>query len=449
MDFIGKKWFKFHSDFNQFELGFLRAREYGLLFCLLQLLSDKGSKSVVIDKRELRCLFGSSLCSNDFNSVMLGLKDKLSSNGYIGSDNKALFSHFEFGYDSKNAIKTIGVSISQNKLYLFNNVKNRYTAIDMVKFQLLSSFSAKVVYCWIRWFRDKGEFFVKADKLLSVLGIDISDSCNLAGKFKRIERLIKGVGYNLAIIKEKKGIDKRRISALKFKFSEMVNNEDKTNQVITKTPMISEVATNKLNQAKTPTPIKENDAITRFKNRFKTPDNAKTSPTITPTPKNADNKPTQANNESLTNFENIVLTSPKYFDYKIISVTKGSLYYEIKAFCDLKKKHELIKLLVAEYSNPLDHFFKQGYKFKHYQKQESDADFDKYIHKMVSLIHSDNKYGDIYSYLKIMRIFKRYDDKIQVELKDVDKEGVVIKPFIADNSAHLSAWFNKYQFGSY
>ncbi len=48
-----------------------------------------------------------------------------------------------------------------------------------------------------------------------------------------------------------------------------------------------------------------------------------------------------------------------------------------------------------------------------------------------------------------MRIFKRYDDKIQVELKDVDKEGVVIKPFIADNEKHLSSWFNKYQFGSY
>ncbi len=42
-----------------------------------------------------------------------------------------------------------------------------------------------------------------------------------------------------------------------------------------------------------------------------------------------------------------------------------------------------------------------------------------------------------------MRIFKRYDDKIQVELKDVDKEGVTIKPFIAENSAHLNAWFNK------
>ncbi len=65
--------------------------------------------------------------------------------------------------------------------------------------------------------------------------------------------------------------------------------------------------------------------------------------------KSANNKQIQANSETLNKFGNIVLTSPKYFDYTIKSVTKGSLYYEIKAFCDLKKKHELIKLLVDEY----------------------------------------------------------------------------------------------------
>ncbi|GAA6792768.1 hypothetical protein HpHCM62_09480 [Helicobacter pylori] len=210
--------------------------------------------------------------------------------------------------------------------------------------------------------------------------------------------------------------------------------------------MISEVKTN---QAKTPMLFKGNDALIRFKNSIKKLNDIKANPTITPTIKNANNKQIQANNEILNKFENIILTSPKYFDYTIKSVTKGSLYYEIKAFCGLKKKNECIKLLVAEYSNPLDYFYKQGYKFKRYDKQEGDAEFEKYIHKIVSLIHSDDKHGAIYSYLKIMRIFKRYDDKIQVELKDVDKEGVLIKPFIAENSAHLNAWFNKYQFGSY
>ncbi|GAA7720404.1 hypothetical protein JP0160_15070 [Helicobacter pylori] len=105
--------------------------------------------------------------------------------------------------------------------------------------------------------------------------------------------------------------------------------------------MISGVKTN---QSKTPILAKENDALIRFKNRVNT---------ITPTDKNANNKQIQANSEALASFENIVLTSPKYFNYTIMAVTKGSLYYEIKAFCDLKKKHETTKLLVAEYSNPL------------------------------------------------------------------------------------------------
>lgn len=112
-------------------------------------------------------------------------------------------------------------------------------------------------------------------------------------------------------------------------------------------PMISEV---KSNQAETPVPFKENDALIRFKNAIKRLNKDKPNPTITPTVKNANNKQIQANNEILTKFENIVLTSPKYFDYTIKSVTKGSLYYEINAFCDLKKKHEMIRLLVAEYS---------------------------------------------------------------------------------------------------
>ncbi|GAA9276935.1 hypothetical protein TH0213_14750 [Helicobacter pylori] len=118
----------------------------------------------------------------------------------------------------------------------------------------------------------------------------------------------------------------------------------------------------KINQVETPTLTKENDAIIRFKNRAKTLNKDKASPTITPTIKNANNKPIQANNKTLNKFENIVLVSPKYFDYTIKSVTKGSLYYEIKAFCGLKKKHELTKLLVAEYSNPLGYFFNKGYK---------------------------------------------------------------------------------------
>ncbi|WP_162966006.1 hypothetical protein [Helicobacter pylori] len=151
-------------------------------------------------------------------------------------------------------------------------------------------------------------------------------------------------------MKEKKGIDARRISALRFNFKQI--KQDATKQANPTTPpklkqdKSSEVKTN---QAKTPTLSKENDALIRFKNALKTLNNDNPNPTITPTIKNANNKQIQANNETLAKFENIVLTSPKYFDYTIKSVTKGSLYYEIKAFCDLKKKHELIKLLVAEY----------------------------------------------------------------------------------------------------
>lgn len=451
MDLIGEKWFKFRSDFNQFELGFLNSREYGLLFVLLSALSENGDKVVNIDKRYIVKMFNSNLSYANLNSLLISLKQKLTDKGFIGNDDKALFRVFDL-ISEKKGISSVSVKLQKNRLYLVNSVKHNYTAIDLFKLNSMPCFGAKVVYCWINQYKKLGSFFIKADKLLPVLDVDTSDSCNLGVKFKRMIKALRSIGYEVEIIKEKKGLDARRISALRFNFKEI--KQDATKETNPTTPsevkqdnhMISGVKTN---QVKMPTPFKGNDALIRFKNSIKMLNDSKANLTITPTIKNADNKQIKANNEILNKFENIVLTSPKYFDYTIKSVTQGSLYYEIKAFCDLKKKNECIKLLVAEYSNPLDYFYKQGYKFKRYDKQESDAGFEKYIHKIVSLVHSDDKYGDIYSYLKIMRIFKRYDNKIQVELKDIDKEGVLIKPFIAENEKHLSAWFNKYQFGSY
>lgn len=451
MDLISGKWFKFRSDFNQFELGFLNSREYGLLFVLLSALSEKGDKAVNIDKRYIVKMFNSNLSYANLNSLLISLEQKLTDKGFIGNGDKALFSVFDL-INEKKGISSVSVKLQKNRLYLVNSVKHNYTAIDLFQLNSMPCFGAKVVYCWINQYKKVGSFFIKANKLLSVLSVDTSDSCNLGVKFKRMVKALRSIGYEVEIIKEKKGLDARRISALRFNFKEIKQDATKENNPATPPklkqdkPMISET---EANQNETPTPFKENDALIRFKNSIKKLNGSKANPTITPMIKNADNKQIQANNEILNKFENIVLTSPKNFDYTIKSVTKGSSYYEIKAFCDLKKKNECIKLLVGEYSNPLDYFYKQGYKFKRYDKQESDDGFEKYIHKIVSLIHSDDKHGDICSYLKIMRIFKRYDDKIQVELKDVDKEGVLIKPFIAENSAHLNAWFNKYQFGGY
>ena len=451
MDLIGKKWFKFGSVFNQFELAFLSSREYGLLFVILSALSEKGDKVVNIDKSYIAKMFNSSLSYADLNSLLISLKQKLTDKGFIGKGNKALFSVFDL-INKKKGVSSANVKLQKDRVCLVNSVEHNYTAIDLFKLNSMPCFGAKVLYCWFRWFSDKGALFIKADKLLSVLNINTSDSSNLGVKLKRMIKALRSIGYEVEIVKEKKGIDARRISALRFNFKEIKQEATKENNLTTARelkqykPMISKVKTN---QSKTPMLFKGNDAFARFRNSIKTLNDSKANPTITPTIKNADNKQIQANNEVLNKFGNIILTSPKYFDYTIKSVTKGSLYYEIKAFCDLKKKNECIKLLVAEYSNPLDYFYKQGYKFKRYDKQESDVGFEKYINEIVSLIHSDDKHGDICSYLKIMRIFKRYDDKIQVDLKDVDKEGVFIRPFIAENSAHLNAWFNKYQFGCY
>ena len=295
MDFIGKKWLKFRSDFNQFEFGFLTSREYGLLFVILSALSEKGEKVVNIDKRYIVRMFNSNLSYANLNSLLISLKQKLTDKGFIGNDNKALFSVFDLA-NEKKGVSSVNVKLQKNRLYLVNSVKCNYTAIDLFKLNSMPCFGAKVVYCWMRWFSDKDTFFIKADKLLSVLDVDTSDSCNLGVKFKRMIKALRSIGYEVEIIKEKKGLDGRRISALRFNFKEI--KQDATKETNTTTPpklkqdkpMISEVKTKETNQAKTPMPFKENDALIRFKNSLKTLNGSKANPTITPTIKKADNK---------------------------------------------------------------------------------------------------------------------------------------------------------------
>ncbi|GAA9730804.1 hypothetical protein VN0052_15330 [Helicobacter pylori] len=178
MDSIDKEWFKFRSDFNQFKLSFLSAREYGLLFVLLSALSEKGDKAVNIDKRYIIKMFNSNLSYANLNSLLISLKQKLTDKGFISNDDKALFSVFDL-ISEKKGISSVNAKLHKNKLYLFNNVKHNYTAIDLFKLNSMPCFGAKVAYCWIRWFSDKNTFFIKADKLLSVLGVNTGDSFDI------------------------------------------------------------------------------------------------------------------------------------------------------------------------------------------------------------------------------------------------------------------------------
>ncbi|GAA7752828.1 hypothetical protein JP0167_14630 [Helicobacter pylori] len=149
MDLVGKKWFKFRSDFNQFELGFLSSREYGLLFVLLSALSEKGDKVVNIDKRYIVKMFNSNLSYANLNSLLISLKQKLTDKGFIGDGDKALFSVFDW-INEKKGISKVRVKLQKNRLYLVNSVEHNYTAIDLFKLNSMPCFGAKVVYCWIR-----------------------------------------------------------------------------------------------------------------------------------------------------------------------------------------------------------------------------------------------------------------------------------------------------------
>ncbi|WP_367689008.1 hypothetical protein [Helicobacter pylori] len=194
----------------------------------LSALSGKGDKAVNIDKRYIVKMFNSNLSYANLNSLLISLKQKLTDNRFIGNGNKALFSVFDL-INEKKGISSVSVRLHKNRLYLFNDVTHSYTGIDLLKLNSIPCFGAKVVYCWINQYKKVGSFFIKADKLLPILGVDTSDSCNLGVKFKRMIKALYSIGYEVEIIKEKKGIDARRISALRFNFKEV--KQDATKQV--------------------------------------------------------------------------------------------------------------------------------------------------------------------------------------------------------------------------
>ncbi|BAW48494.1 replication protein [Helicobacter pylori] len=242
-----------------------------MLFVLLSALSEEGDKAVNIDKRYITKMFNPNLSYANLNSLLISLKQKLTNEGFIGNGNKALFSVFDL-ISEKKGISSVRVGLQKNRLYLVNNVKQNYTAIDLSKLNSMPCFGAKVVYCWINQYKKAGAFFIKADKLLSLLKVNTSDSCNLGVKLKRMIKALSSIGYEVEIIKEKKGLDARRISALRFNFKEI--KQDAVKEIKPATPLelkqdAAMISMGKIKEIKTPTPFKENDALIRFRNSVK------------------------------------------------------------------------------------------------------------------------------------------------------------------------------------
>ncbi|WQZ75181.1 replication initiation protein [Helicobacter pylori] len=383
--------FRFHSDLNLLNLSFLGAVEYSFLMAILYNLKDKGDGLVELNSYDLRLNIVKKYLNGRYNKKIKSMHDKLKEHGFIGDDKDALFELFEL-VGIKNLVKSIKIKLKHSKSYLFNNVKNNYTSIDLSVFQNLSTFTAKALYCWYCRNNYKQNFFIPADKLLGVLGINIHSNSADIVKIKNALKCLSGVGIDLEVTKNKSNRSLK--STYSFTFTK--SNHAKQKQVDTATPPTIQATNNhtldslisltykkndelvrlakiykngayykawfesidkqggffvnikdyaylmdyltvngfikqdkamisgvKTNQNDTPTPFKEDDALTRFKNSAKTLNKNKATPNITPTIKNANNKQIQANNEILNKFENIVLTSPKYFDYVIKSVTQN------------------------------------------------------------------------------------------------------------------------------
>ncbi|GAA8857875.1 hypothetical protein DUHN57_15760 [Helicobacter pylori] len=60
------------------------------------------------------------------------MKQKLTDKGFVGNGDKALFSVLDW-INEKKGISSVRVKLQKNRLYLVNNVKHNYTAIDLFK----------------------------------------------------------------------------------------------------------------------------------------------------------------------------------------------------------------------------------------------------------------------------------------------------------------------------
>ncbi|MGL2443116.1 RepB family plasmid replication initiator protein, partial [Helicobacter pylori] len=310
--------FKVHNDLIKWQMGFLNAVEFNYFICILYHLKDKGEGVVFLDRYFLNKTIDKKYLNYRYNACMKSMCYKLENHGFIGKSNNAIFGNFNLvvvnGY-----IKGFEISINKDKLYLINNVKTCYFTIDLGAFQTLSTFTAKALYCWYCRNKSKDSFFIASSLLKGCVGINFNSTSGDAIKIKNALKCLCSVGVVLKAEKNKASASKSSLYNIKF------YNTSTFNQVVTNPPTLTKENMAENNPTHKPTPFKENDAIIRFKNSDKTLNKDKANPTIIPTIKNANNKPIQANNEKLNKFENIVLTSPKYFDYTIKSVTFGLL----------------------------------------------------------------------------------------------------------------------------
>ncbi|WP_162982742.1 replication initiation protein [Helicobacter vulpis] len=162
---ISKKYVTFHNDVNSVSLGKLGTLEANLLFAIFHKLKDRQDELLVFDLDEIkRMTHAVKISHSDLSSVVKRLWKNIKVANFwvlypLADENILLFSSFRINYydTKKTQVKSIEIQVNMPYFgYLLNYLHGNFTSFELFEFQNISGKYAKTLYRLLKQWKSTG-----------------------------------------------------------------------------------------------------------------------------------------------------------------------------------------------------------------------------------------------------------------------------------------------------
>lgn len=213
----------YKNEFNTVPLRSFTSTEMDLLFSIMSQLRDKGLTEIEFNFNDLKHLsnYNKETAIDSFISDLEKAYDKLIRlDVKIGSSEEWTKFVFFTKYTISKANKRITIAVNSEFMPIINNLTGNFTRFELEEFTQLSSSYSKEVYRLLKQFRKTGYYRIEIDRFRYLL--DIPESYQMGNIDQKVLRPIRKelpqYFKDLKIEKIRNKRDKRKVSALEFKF---------------------------------------------------------------------------------------------------------------------------------------------------------------------------------------------------------------------------------------
>ncbi|BCZ18326.1 hypothetical protein NHP190003_16080 (plasmid) [Helicobacter sp. NHP19-003] len=162
---IAEKYVTFHNDVNSVSLGKLGTLEANLLFAIFQKLKDKQDELLVFGIDEIRTMTHAvKISHSDLSGVVKRLWRNIKAASFwalypLADENIMLFRRFRINYHDtkKTQVKSMEIQVNTPYFgYLLNYLNGNFTSFELLEFQNISGKYAKTLYRLLKQWKSTG-----------------------------------------------------------------------------------------------------------------------------------------------------------------------------------------------------------------------------------------------------------------------------------------------------